>query len=201
MKYSKKTLLLSAVTLGLLSPYAVPNTVSASTNVVTDSETVKEEISMENGKTYHIVRSGETVYSISNKYGISQDALTTWNNISNNNIIVNQVLSVDGVNKYKNIVKESNTFVTTEQFINRVAPIALEMSEKYQLYPSVMIAQAVLETGSGTSELAVLANNYYGIKGTYKGDSVYKLSPEEVKGTIIQQSSRFRVYPSLRASV
>ena len=201
MKYSKKTLLLSAVTLGLLSPYAVPNTVSASTNAVTDSETVKEEISMENGKTYHIVRSGETVYSISNKYGISQDALTTWNNISNNNIIVNQVLSVDGVNKYKNIVKESNTFATTEQFINRVAPIALEMAEKYQLYPSVMIAQGVLETGSGKSELAVLANNYYGIKGTYKGNSVYKLSPEEVKGTIIQQSSRFRVYPSLRASV
>ena len=201
LRYNKKTLLLSAVTLGLLSLQVDANVVNASTDTTNGETVVEEDISKENGTTYHIVRSGETVYSISNKYGISQEALRVWNNISNNIIVANQVLSVDGVNVYKDIAKESNQFATTQQFINKVAPIALEMAEKYDLYPSVMIAQAILETGSGKSELAELANNYYGIKGTYKGNSVYKLSPEEVKGTIIQQSSRFRVYPSLRASV
>ncbi|HZK22789.1 MAG TPA: glucosaminidase domain-containing protein, partial [Atopostipes sp.] len=134
-------------------------------------------------------------------YGVSQKAISLWNNLSDNVIVVNQVLSVNGMNIYNTLAKETNRFDNTQQFINRVAPIALEMAKKYELYPSVMIAQAILETGSGKSELAEFANNYYGIKGTYKGNSIYKLSPEEVKGSIIQQSSRFRVYPSLRASV
>lgn len=194
-------MLLSAVTLGLLSVSMESNLIHATAQTNNGETVVNENISKENGTTYHIVRNGETVYSISNKYGVSQEALTMWNDLSDNIIVVNQVLSVNGMNIYNTLVKESNRFDNTQQFINKVAPIALEMAKKYELYPSVMIAQAVLETGSGKSELAEFANNYYGIKGTYKGNSIYKLSPEEVKGSIIQQSSRFRVYPSLRASV
>ena len=206
LKKYKNILLSTGLVLGLLSHHLEDNLLSVSAAEISEpgeEVVVPEEpiiISKEEAKTYHIVRANETVYSIANRYGISEAELTGWNNISDNVILVNQVLSIDGVNKYATLVKESNTFNSTQQFINRVAPVALEMAKKYQLYPSVMIAQATLETGSGTSELAVLANNYFGIKGTYQGHSVYKMSPEEIKGNIINQSSRFRVYPNLKAS-
>lgn len=206
LKKYKKILLSTGLVLGLLSHHFEDNLLSVSAAEISEpgeEVVVPEEpiiISKEEAKTYHIVRANETVYSIANRYGISEAELTGWNNISDNVILVNQVLSIDGVNKYATLVKESNTFNSTQQFINRVAPVALEMAKKYQLYPSVMIAQATLETGSGTSELAVLANNFFGIKGTYQGHSVYKMSPEEIKGNIINQSSRFRVYPNLKAS-
>lgn len=207
MRSNKKTLLLSAVTLGLLTSSLNPGLVSASAEAGNGNgngdaavEDPAEDISKENGTTYHVVRSGETVFSISNKYGISQEALRVWNNISNDIIHVDQILSVNGVNIYRELVKETNEFTSTQQFINQVAPIALEVAAKYDLYPSVMIAQATLETGSGKSELAVLANNFFGIKGTYKGNSIYKMSPEEVNGNMVSHSSRFRVYPNLYAS-
>jgi len=206
LRYNKTALLLSSVTLGLFIGHLGPLHVNAATEGNLDNSDLvitkgtSEDISKENGTTYHIVRNDETVYSISEKYGISQEALKVWNNISNNVIHVGQILSVNGVNVYEELVKENNQFSSTQQFINSVAPIALEVAGKYDLYPSVMIAQATLETGSGTSELAVLANNYFGIKGTYKGKSIYKISPEEVNGDMVSHSSRFRIYPSLYAS-
>ncbi|MDK4684581.1 LysM peptidoglycan-binding domain-containing protein [Kingella negevensis] len=42
----------------------------------------------------HSVVSGDTVYNISKRYGISQDDLRAWNNLSDNNISVGQVLKV-----------------------------------------------------------------------------------------------------------
>ena len=158
MRYNKKTLLLSAVTLGLMASNIDPHIVNAATDTGTNngdaSKSVQASamISKSNGNTYHIVRKGETVYSISNKYNISQEELTVWNNLSNNIIHTDQILSVNGINVYSNIIKETHRFNSTNQFIQHVAPIALEVAGKYQLYPSVMIAQATLETGSGTSK-------------------------------------------------
>lgn len=200
LKYNKKSLLLSAVVLGLLTSNVQANVTHVSANS-NGGQVVNNGISKEPGKTYHIVQSGNTVYNIANKYGISQEALRLWNTIPESNVIsVNQIVSADGMNVYNQIVKEKNTFQTTTEFINKVAPIAVATAKKYQVYPSVMIAQSVLETGSGKSELATMANNYFGIKGTYNGNSIYKMSPEEINGTTINQSSRFRVYPTLRES-
>jgi LysM repeat protein len=42
----------------------------------------------------HQVEKGETVYSISKKYGITTDQLITWNNIKGNTIAVGQLLKV-----------------------------------------------------------------------------------------------------------
>ena len=47
---------------------------------VPESESRKAEIS---GKKYHIVKAGETLYSISRGYGLSVDALRKFNNIKN----------------------------------------------------------------------------------------------------------------------
>lgn len=55
--------------------------------------------------------------------------------------------------------------MTQEQFIKQIASIICEIAPSYNiLCPSAVIAQAILESGSGTSELAKNAHNYFGLK-------------------------------------
>lgn len=55
--------------------------------------------------------------------------------------------------------------MTKEQFIEKIAPIIVKYAPKYNiLCPSAVISQAVLESAGGTSELAVNAHNYFGLK-------------------------------------
>ncbi|PZX49366.1 LysM peptidoglycan-binding domain-containing protein [Algoriphagus chordae] len=49
--------------------------------------TVTQTNSSSNSKTVHTVASGETLFAISKKYGVSVNELKTWNNIGNQNII------------------------------------------------------------------------------------------------------------------
>lgn len=55
--------------------------------------------------------------------------------------------------------------MTREQFINEIAKHVQKYAPKYGIkVHSPIIAQAILESASGTSELAVKANNYFGLK-------------------------------------
>lgn len=55
--------------------------------------------------------------------------------------------------------------MTTEQFITDIAKYVQKYAPKYNIkVRSPIIAQAILESGRGTSELAVNANNYFGLK-------------------------------------
>lgn len=65
--------------------------------------------------------------------------------------------------------------VTTSQqtFINNVGACAQTVAASHDLYASVMIAQAILESGWGGSALAQAPNyNLFGVKGSYNGNSV-----------------------------
>lgn len=55
--------------------------------------------------------------------------------------------------------------MTTEQFIGEIAKYVQKYAPKYNIkVHSPIIAQAILESSKGTSELAVNANNYFGLK-------------------------------------
>lgn len=55
--------------------------------------------------------------------------------------------------------------MTREQFIEKIAPIVVKYASQYNvLCPSAVIAQAVLESDGGNSELATNACNYFGLK-------------------------------------
>lgn len=60
--------------------------------------------------------------------------------------------------------KKKDLFSTNNQFINDVIPIVSALCEQYTLPSSVIIAMAILESGYGTSELAINVNNYFGLK-------------------------------------
>lgn len=55
--------------------------------------------------------------------------------------------------------------MTREQFINEIAKYVQKYAPQYGIKVcSPIVAQAVLESGAGTSELAVKANNFFGLK-------------------------------------
>lgn len=91
----------------------------------------------------------------------------------------------------------------THQFIETIAPIAIELSEARDLYPSVTIAQAVLESQSGTSGLSGHPSyNLFGVKGNYNGNSITLPTHEDDgQGNHYVVNAEFRAYPSWRASL
>ena len=92
---------------------------------------------------------------------------------------------------------------TTEVFIDSIAEPAREIGQKDGLYASVMIAQAILESGSGSSGLSKPPyNNLFGIKGAYKGASVVLMTSEDDgSGYKYNIAAEFRRYPSVKESL
>lgn len=60
-----------------------------------------------------------------------------------------------------------------QEFIDKVKDIAISDWHNSGILPSITIAQACLESGWGTSELATKANNLFGIKAKedWKGNT------------------------------
>lgn len=91
-------------------------------------------------------------------------------------------------------------------FIERLAPIAVKHGKAANVLPSLLLAQGILESSSGTSELAVQANNLFGIKrGSGWTGEVYAKDSKEYsdmldrEGNVIgwfSMVSEFRKYPS-----
>ena len=92
---------------------------------------------------------------------------------------------------------------TTADFIKKIAEDAREIGDKNDLYASVMIAQAILESGSGNSSLAAAPNyNLFGIKGSYQGASTnFLTSEDDGNGKMYTIRSDFRKYPSYKESL
>ncbi len=81
-----------------------------------------------------------------------------------------------------------------QKFINLLLPAASESKEKYGVPISVTLAQAIEETGWGSS---VKNNNYFGVKGKGK-----KFTTHEIVGNKrIKLKANFRVYKSVEESV
>lgn len=92
---------------------------------------------------------------------------------------------------------------TTSEFIDRIGGVSQDLANQYDLFPSVMIAQAILESKSGTSGLAVAPYyNLFGIKGSYNGASaVFETWEDDGAGNTYTINDAFRQYPSWRASL
>lgn len=93
--------------------------------------------------------------------------------------------------------------LTTEQFISQIGEDARELCQENDLYASVMIAQAVVESASGSSGLSCEPyNNLFGIKGAYEGKSVrMKTQEDDGQGNLETIVAEFRRYPSLTESL
>ncbi|MGY4539799.1 flagellum-specific peptidoglycan hydrolase FlgJ [Mucilaginibacter sp. UYNi724] len=65
---------------------------------------------------------------------------------------------------------------TSLEYIERFKAIAIQEMNTYGIPASITLAQGLFESGSGNSDLAVVANNHFGIKcgSTWTGESYYK---------------------------
>lgn len=63
------------------------------------------------------------------------------------------------------------------------------------------MAQAALESAWGQSQLTTEANNFFGIKGAYNGQSVSMPTTEyNSNGQMVNTTANFKKYPSAYAS-
>lgn len=93
--------------------------------------------------------------------------------------------------------------LTTEQFIGIIGEEARELAHEHDLYASVMIAQAVLESDDGNSILASDPHyNLFGVKGHYKNKSVeFETKEDDGDGNMETIVAEFRQYPSYKESL
>ena len=82
-------------------------------------------------------------------------------------------------------------------FINRLAPAARQVGAAYDLYPSVIIAQAALESNWGTSRLGRAPfHNLFGVKGYFAGQTTRQSTSEYQGGRQLMVVDNFRRYQS-----
>ncbi|WP_125765913.1 glycoside hydrolase family 73 protein [Levilactobacillus mulengensis] len=91
---------------------------------------------------------------------------------------------------------------TQQKFIKKIAAPAVRVYQQNgQVLPSIVIAQAILESSWGTSALFVQANNPFGVKGSYQGKTKSFPTTEYVNGKKIKIHANFRDYPDLTAAI
>lgn len=86
-----------------------------------------------------------------------------------------------------------------EDFFETYGPLAQEVGKRYDLIPSVILAQAAVESNFGESQLSKEYNNYFGIKG--KGENaVFLPTTEFIDDREENVNDGFRTYDSPRES-
>lgn len=119
----------------------------------------------------------------------------------------NQVTTNPAPSSSYNFVKAPSqvAYLTQSQydFLNQIAPTAQKLAAENNLYASIMIAQAIIESGWGQSGLASAPNyNLFGVKGSYMGNSVsmptFEQTPSGKSYSII---AAFAKYPNYEASM
>ena len=90
-----------------------------------------------------------------------------------------------------------------QAFINKVKNGAINGWKEYKVLPSLTIAQAILESGWGSSQLAKLGNNLFGIKAnsTWKGKTITLPTREYINNRWVTVSAKWRKYNSQADSV
>lgn len=90
---------------------------------------------------------------------------------------------------------------TDKTFLEKIKPYVIEDMKKSGILASLTAAQAFIESSKGNSGLTQKANNLFGIKGSYNGQSVTMLTTEYYNGVPVKVNAPFRKYPSWLESI
>lgn len=102
--------------------------------------------------------------------------------------------------------------MTSSDFVKKIGALAHADMLKSGILASIIAAQAILESGYGTTELAQNANNYFGMKcslsgntwpSVWDGTSTYtkKTAEQNPDGSIYYVTADFRKYPNIETSI
>lgn len=97
-----------------------------------------------------------------------------------------------------NYIPEYTWNGTTSELIEMLGKYAHQDMQESGILASVTVAQALIESGWGTSELSATYNNYFGIKkgSGWNGPTVTMPTREVINGKTIIVKAEFRVYDS-----
>ncbi len=89
-----------------------------------------------------------------------------------------------------------------DKYIRTHEHLAVAEMERTSIPASITLAQGMLESGYGTSDLAVYANNHFGIKchKGWVGETYIHRSKENANGNNITRNSCFRSYATIEES-
>lgn len=84
---------------------------------------------------------------------------------------------------------------STVDYVNNFGELSKQVTKGTMLPPSILMAQAILESGGGKSGLTTNANNHFGIKGNEKSKSALYWTKEDGQDGKSERVQRlFRVY-------
>jgi flagellum-specific peptidoglycan hydrolase FlgJ len=85
-----------------------------------------------------------------------------------------------------------------QNFVNQYKDAVIKSTKNTGLFPSVKMAQMIIESGYGKSANARLANNFFGIKKGvgWNGPTIWLNTPRDAN-----PRSEFRKYPNAAASI
>lgn len=90
--------------------------------------------------------------------------------------------------------------MTARTFIKKIGDAAVKHYRKYKILPSLTIAQAIVESGWGKSNLSSVCHNYFGMKWSegcgcdYKN---YTTLEQRANGTYYTVTAKFRKYKTI----
>ena len=92
--------------------------------------------------------------------------------------------------------------MTPDEFIGEYGKYAIRGTRFTNVFPSVTLAQAILESGWGKSDLTTQANNFFGIKATddWSGEKVLMTTQEYENNQYITIQDWFRKYTNPKKS-
>ena len=92
--------------------------------------------------------------------------------------------------------------ISQQQFFNNISAGAMESYKKNGIFASITLAQAMLESGTGSSGLTSKANNLFGVKAyNWSGKSVQMMTKEHVQGIDVDVLAAFRAYDNWNESI
>ena len=91
--------------------------------------------------------------------------------------------------------------MSRQEFIDKLAPMAIEDMRRTGVPASLTIAQGILESGDGNSTLTKQANNLFGMKGKGPAGSIRLPTKEYKNGEWITTYADFRKYHNWAESV
>ena len=115
-----------------------------------------------------------------------------------------------GIEKVKNMsidignvnVKSVKASYSEDEFFKKVSVGAIEGYKSNGIFASITLAQAKLESGTGSSGLTRKANNLFGIKAyNWAGNTTTMMTNEQVQGVVVTISAPFRAYNSWDESI
>ncbi|MQS77080.1 hypothetical protein FHL06_12175, partial [Lactobacillus halodurans] len=193
--YKKVKLYSSLVLVGLaLSSTVATTTVSATTS--NDNSTNTTKVSSKNDDS----KATQKIVDSSSSSNDNTDSKTSDNQDGETSVSTNKEMGPGYYDSNFNINSWVMPSMADSDFLSQIKAGAIEGWTKYKILPSLTAAQAVLESGNGTSALSQPPfNNLFGIKGT--PGQPWRTAEQDANGNVYYITATFRTYPSFKESI